>query len=251
MSTLKEQFEEFIHLPYDEYWTKKKSKSNTVDERTIMSLIDICTDTDDIAAVKMSFDRIEGMLETPIHVKVPKFYIRYINAKSVEQSDQKAIEPAQNTKQKQDDDYDPATAKLRETLQKMRDMPEQIIPAILRVKKAVQADKDVKLTGKQRMPQVKHVMVANLLRNVRKGRYRAIELVFEQIEGKLTRTITLLGGEDVYIDDYSRLMAPAGAVKDKDGHYIAEDNTMTTNWIRGFAKSQKGLEILAQGLEDE
>lgn len=250
MSSLKEQFTELIHLPYDEYYVLKKAKNNTVDTRTIMSLIDICTDTDDIAAVKLSFDRIEGMLETPIHVKVPKFYIRYMNAKSVEQSDQKAIEPAQDTKQKQDDAYDPATAKLRETLQKMREMPEQIIPAILRVKKAIQADKEVKLSGKQRMPQVKHVMVANLLRNVRKGRFRAIELVFDQIDGKLTRTITLLGGEDVYIDDYSLLTAPAGAIKDDNGYYIAENKPMSAAWLRGFARSAKGLEILADGLED-
>lgn len=251
MSDLKSQFEGFIHLPYDEYWAKKKAKDNTVDDRTVMSLIDICTDTDDIAAAKLSFDRIEGLLETPVHVKVPKFYVRYLNAKEVEQSDQKAIEPSKTTETKQEDGYDPATAKLRETLKKMRTMPEQVVPVILRVKKAVQEGKVVNLKGDQKMPQVKHVIVANLLRNVRKGRFRAIELVFDQIDGKLTKTITLLGGEDVYIDDYNTLKAPAGAIKDENGYYIAENKQMTTAWLRGFSQSSKGLEILAQGLEDE
>lgn len=250
MSQLATQFEEFIHLPYDEYYKQKKTKSNTVDERTIMSLIDICTDTDDIAAAKMSFDRIEGLLETPVHIKVPKFYMRYVNAKAIEQSETKAIEAAETVKVEQDDNYDPATAKLRETLQKMRDMPEQIIPAILRVKKAVQAGKDVNLTGNQKMPQVKHVIIANLLRNVRKGRYRAIELVFDQLDGKLVRTITLLGGEDVYVDDYNTLVAPAQSVLDDSGVYICENHTMTTAWIRGFAQSQKGLSTLADRLDD-
>lgn len=82
------------------------------------------------------------------------------------------------------------------------------------------------------MPQVKHVIVANLLRNVRKGRYRAIELVFDQIDGRLTRTITLLGGEDVYVDDYTLLTAPAGAIKDAEGYYIAENKVMTAAWLR-------------------
>lgn len=251
MITLKDQFEEFIHLPYDEYWVKKKSKSNTVDERTLMSLIDICTDTDDIAAAKMSFDRIEGLLETPIHIKIPKFYVRYLKAIDVEHSEQKALGAPETVAPVQDDNYDPATAKLRETLSRMRTMPEQIIPAILRVKKAIQAGKDVNLKPPQKMPQVKHVIVANLLRNVRKGRYRAIELVFEQIDGKLVRTITLLGGEDVYVDDYNTLTAPANAILGDDGKYFAEDKALTTQWIRGFSKSEKGLEMLADSLEDE
>jgi hypothetical protein len=251
MGSLKEQFEEFLHYPYDEYWKQKKSRNNTVDERTIMSLIDLCTDTDDIPATKMSFDRIEGMLETPIHVKVPKFYVRYINAKDVEHSEQKALEAPESSKAVEGEQYDPATAKLRETMQRMREMPEQIIPAILRVKKAVQEGKDVKLTGKQKMPQVKHVIVANLLKNARRGRFSAINLIFDQLDGRLTRTITLLGGEDVYVDDYSLLTAPAGAIKDDNGYYIAENKTMTTAWLKGFANSSKGLEMLVEGLDDE
>lgn len=250
MSDLKTIFEEFIHLPYDEFWERHEAKDNSVDNRTLISLIDMCTDTDEVSAAKLSFDRLDGLLETPVHVKVPKFYIRYVNAKDVEQSDQKTLQAGAEAK-KPESTYDPATAKLRETLREIRSMPEQVIPAILRVKKAIQAGKTVKLAPKQMMPQVKHVIVANLLRNVRKGRLRAIELVFDQIDGKLTRTITLLGGEDVYVDDYTSLTAPAGAVLDADGHYVAEDTKMTSAWLRGFAQSQKGLDILAEGLRDE
>lgn len=251
MAELKTQFEQFIHLNYDDYYRQKKTRSNTVDERTLMSLIDICTDTDDIAAAKMSFDRIEGLLETPIHIKIPKFYVRYLKAIDVEHSEQKALGAPETVAPVQDDNYDPATAKLRETLSRMRTMPEQIIPAILRVKKAIQAGKDVNLKPPQKMPQVKHVIVANLLRNVRKGRYRAIELVFDQLDGKLVKTITLLGGEDVYIDDYTTLTAPAHAILGDDGVYFAEDKQMTTQWLRGFSQSQKGLEMLADRIEDE
>ena len=61
----------------------------------------------------------------------------------------------------------------------------------------------------------------------------------------------MLGGEDVYVDDYSTLVAPAHATKDEAGCYIAENKAMTNIWLRGFAQSQKGLEILAEGLDDE
>ena len=98
---------------------------------------------------------------------------------------------------------------------------------------------------------VKSVIVANLLRNVQKGKFKAIELVFDQIDGKLPKAIQLMGGEDIYIDDPLNLeVAPANAILGDDGVYFAEDKRMTNMWIRGFANSQKGLEILAEGLDD-
>lgn len=248
MKNLSEQFEELIHLPYDEYWELHQSKDNTVDERTLFSLIDTCTDTDEISAAKLSFDRLDGIQAVPIKINVPKFYIRYLAAKDVEKVDTKEIESEKSAEV--DMDYDPATAKLRETLQKMRGLPEKVIPLILSIRKAVQSGKPVTIK-EGKMPQVKHVMVANLLRNARKQRFRAIELLFDQIDGKLTRTITLIGGQDVYIDDYNTLIAPAGATKDENGYYIAENKAMTTIWLRGFANSQKGLESLAAGLDDD
>lgn len=252
MSNLKEQFEEYIHMPYDEYWKKRRQKNNTVDDRIIMSLIDICTDSDEISAAKMSFDRIEGMLDTPITFKIPKFYVRYPNANRVEGSKTKAIgSPKEEEEPVDKSDYDAATAKLRETLQKMRTMPDGIVPAILKVKSMVQKDKTVNIKPPAQIPQVKHVMVANLLRNVRKGRFKAIELVFEQIDGKLTRTIDLMSGhKDVIVDDINALTAPAGSVL-IDGVWHYEDKAMAAPFIRGFAKSQKGMELILEELDDE
>lgn len=251
MDSLKKQFEEYIHMPYDEYWELKQSKNNTVDDRILMSLINICTDTDDISAAKMSFDRLDGMLETPVVFKIPKFYVRYPNAKGIEDSGQKQIGTPETSKSVRSDDYDPATAKLRETLKKMRSMPEGIIPAILGVKKIIQEGKTVELKPPQNMPQVKHVMVANLLRNVRKKRFKAIELVFDQIDGKLTRTIDLMGGhKDVIIDDINTLTAPAGSVQ-IDGVWHYEDKSIATPFIRGFAKSNKGMELILEELDHE
>lgn len=245
MSSLKNRFEELIHMNWSDFVFLEHDKSASVDDGVLCSLIRICADTDDIAAAKLAFDRVDGLLETPLEIKVPKFYTRFVNAKEIEPGAKQITAPEDASKEKAST-YDPATAKLRETLREMRAMPQDVIRVVRGYKKRIDEGKESKHD-----PMVKSVIVANLLRNVQKGRYRAIELVFDQIDGKLTRTITLLGGDDVYVDDYSVLIAPANATKDESGCYIAENTVMTAAWLRGFANSQKGLEILAQGLDDE
>lgn len=231
-------------MDWGEFIELEKDKGSSVDDTVLCSLVRACADTDDIAAIKLAFDRVDGLLETPVEIKVPKFYIRYLKAKET-QSNPKQIKASDNTEEENKSKYDPATAKLRETLQEVRSMPRDVIRLVLLYKKRIESGKTV-----EHAPKVKSVIVANLLKNVTKKRYRAAELVFDQIDGKLTRTISLLGGEDVYVDDYNTLIAPANALIDKNGIYYAENKLMTTAWLRGFAQSQKGLEILAEGLDD-
>lgn len=245
MASLKTRFEEIIHLEWGEFIALEQDKSASVDDVVLCSLIRACADTDDIAAIKLAFDRVDGLLETLIEIKVPKFYTRYLKAKEIEPG-QKQIEAPGDAKKDEPGKYDPATAKLRETLKEMRSLPRDVIRIVLLYKKRL--DKGVAV---ETQPKVKAVIVANLLRHVTKGRFRAIELVFDQIDGKLPKAINLLGGADVYVDDYTALVAPAHATKDENGYYIAENQLMTTAWLRGFANSQKGLEILAEGLENE
>ncbi len=244
MSTLKTRFEEIIHMTWSDFVFLEHDRSASVDDGVLCSLVRICTDTDDIAAAKLAFDRIDGLLETPIQIKVPKFYTRYIKATEIE-AGQKALAAPEDVAKEEKTSYDPATAKLRETLREMRGMPKDVIRIIRLYKKHIDEGKTEKHD-----PMVKSVIVANLLRNVSRGRFRAIELVFDQIDGKLTRTITLLGGEDVYIDDYIETIAPVHATLDEKGVYVAENKLMTAAWIRGFANSQKGLEILAERLDE-
>lgn len=244
MGSLKERFEEILHLDWGDFCKLEKNPSSNVDDVVLCSLIRTCADTDDIAAIKMAFDRADGLLETPIEIKVPKFFVRYVNAKDVE-AGTKQIEAPEQLENDNSSKYDPASAKLRETLREMRGMPRDVIRVVRLYKRRV--EKGVKV---DHQPMVKSVIVANLLKNVQRGRFRAVELVFDQIDGKLTRTINLLGGDDVYVDDYNTLTAPVGSILGDDGVYYAENKIMTNIWLRGFAQSAKGLEILAEGLDD-
>lgn len=245
MASLKTRFEEIIHLTWGEFIALEQEKSASVDDVVLCSLIRACADTDDIAAIKLAFDRIDGLLETLIEIKVPKFYIRYVNAKEIEPG-AKELSAGDDKAKDEPTSYDPATAKLRETLKEMRGMPRDVIRVVRLYKSRI--EKGVKV---ETQPKVKAVIVANLLKHVTKGRFRAIELVFDQIDGKLPKAIQLLGGDDVYVDDYTELVAPAHSQLDEKGVYYAENKLMTTAWLRGFANSQKGLEILAEGLDDD
>lgn len=243
MITLKNRFEEIIHLTWSEFVELEKSPNIGVDDNILCSLVRICADTDDMAAIKLAFDRIDGTLTIPIAIKVPKFYTRYVKATDIEPSP-KEIESKEDTKEAKSN-YDPLTAKLRATLAEMRKLPYEVVKIVMACKKAIDGGKKP-----PNDPMVKSVIVANLLKHVKKGRFRAVELVFDQIDGKLAKTVELLGGKDVVVDDITTLTAPAGAFKDEDGYYVAENEKITAQWLRGFAQSAKGLEILAEGLED-
>lgn len=245
MATLKSRFEELIHMTWGEFVKLEQDKTATVDDSVLCSLIRTCADTDDISAVKLAFDRIDGLQDTLIEIKVPKFYTRYPNAKEIEPGTA-AIEAPESTDNKPKSNYDPATAKLRATLKEMRGMPQDVIRAVRLYKKRID-----KGTPVDHDPMVKSVIVAQLLKNVQKGRFKAVELVFDQIDGKLPKAIQLLGGDDVYVDDVTVLTAPADSLLGEDGVYYGENKVMTAQWLRGFASSQKGLEILAEGLDDD
>lgn len=242
-------------MEWDEFCHLEKDPNATVDDVVLCQLIRTCADTDEISAIKLAFDRIDGLQATLIEVKVPKFYHRYPRAKSKEDApaDQKQLEGGDKVATPEPSSYDPATASLRETLKEMRGMPRDVIRVVRlykqRIEKAIASDTGIH--PDQKRPMVKSVIVANLLKNVQKGKFKAVELVFDQIDGKLPKAIQLLGGEDVVVDDTTVLVAPAHAELGEDGVWRAENKEMTTIWLRGFANSQKGLEMIAEGLDDE
>jgi hypothetical protein len=66
------------------------------------------------------------------------------------------------------------------------------------------------------------------------GNTNAIEEIFLQIEGQLEKVIKVLGGHDVYVDDYATLDAPMNA-KLIDGVWVAENEAVTNMWIARLA----------------
>lgn len=217
----------------------------------LASIVEACNDGD-MNTIKLAFDRIDGLQETPVKFNLPKFYVRYKNATGKaeigpgEVDDQPVAESSElitpEDAQKEID-----AMGLRKVLEVMRTMPKKL-PYAIKIE-AEEIEKKYKtgvnVAGMGQL--VKTVMVAGLLRMAQNGNSRAIGMVFDQIEGKLMRVITLLNGEDIYVDNVIDTVAPAHAIKDKDGVWVADDKRMEMIWIAGFAKQNKGME----GLLDE
>ena len=221
---------EFVKIEHDE--------NATSDDAMICGLIRACADGD-MRSIKTAFARSDGEVEIPVHIKTPKFYVRYINAKEVEKGTEEIGVGKEKVEQEKKEEYDIATAKLRETLNEMRKAPKKLVEVVLGMRTRVDDDfkKGVALPKEESVPMVKSVISANLLHLAGYGNSAAVTEVFNQIDGKLAKTITLLGGEDVYVDDHMTEIAPAGSTKDESGYYVFENKAMTTLWLRGFSKS--------------
>lgn len=245
-----DRFAEMLHMVWSEFLEIEHDENASSDDAMVCGLIRACADGD-MRSIKTAFARSDGEVEIPVQINTPKFYVRYLAAKEIEQS-QNQLDTG-NKKQIKDEEkkYDLATAKLRETLNEMRKAPKKIVGVILSMRTRV--DNDFKqgspMPARESIPMVKSVIAANLLHLAGYGNSAAVTEVFNQIDGKLAKTITLLGGEDVYIDNYDIEIAPSHAIKDENGYYVAENMMMTNVWLKGLAKITPEL-VLEDNNED-
>lgn len=244
---MEEQFREIINMYYGDYLIKRDSGTSS-DWDLLASVVEVCNDGD-MNGIKLAFDRIEGIQATPLKFDIPKFYVRYQNATSKaelapgEESGPKGI-TSNKLITAEDAQKEIDAMGLRKVLDIMRKLDKKLPYGIkLEAEKLETEHKNgVNVAGRGQL--VKTVMVAGLLRMAQNGNSRAIGMVFEQIDGKLMRTIKLLNGEDVYIDNVIDTVAPAHAIKDENGIWVADDKKMELIWLTGFAKQNKGLEGL-------
>ena len=248
---MEDQFRKIINMHYGDYLIKRDTDTSS-DWDLLASIVEVCNDGD-MNGIKLAFDRIDGLQATPLKFEVPKFYIRYTNATSKlelgpgTENEQQTI-TSSKLMTAEDAQKEIETMGLRKVLGVMRTMPKTLPYAIkLEAEDLEKKHKTgVNVAGMGQL--VKTVMVAGLLRMAQNGNSRAIGMVFDQIDGKLMRVITLLNGEDVYVDNVIDTVAPAHAIKDENGVWVADDKRMEMAWIAGFAKQNKGLEGL---LDDE
>lgn len=248
---MEDQFRKIINLHYGDYLIKRDTDTSS-DWDLLASIVEVCNDGD-MNGIKLAFDRIDGLQATPLKFDVPKFYVRYQNATSKAELGP-GIENEQQTIKSsklmtaEDAQKEIETMGLRKVLGVMRKMPKTLPYAIKLEAEALEKKhkSGVNVSGMGQL--VKTVMVAGLLRMAQNGNSRAIGMVFDQIDGKLMRIIVLLNGEDVYVDNVIDTVAPAHAIKDENGVWVADDRKMEMIWIAGFAKQNKGLEGL---LDDE
>lgn len=238
---------EVIHWQWDEFCRAEKDHKFSGLEAVVLALVRTCSEGK-LGAIKLSIDRVDGKIETPIKIEYPKVWFVFPEAESVALPAPDAPPPQleSGTQLPSVLDESPsdipeeepvalATMSLRETLHKMADAPRKTVPAILKAKKMIEEAVEADPTSEfEQSPLVKSVIAANLLHiAIDKNNFDAITEIFDQIDGKLVETIRFLG-DDIFIPQYA-LQAPAGAVKNKEGIYMLEAKEIAEQWKKKFS----------------
>lgn len=248
---------EVCNMQWDEFVRAENDESYTSNQAIIFGLIRACT-MQKMPAIVMSLNRLDGKLKTPVEIEYPKIFYIYPNAKvaagdtvqavgaqqfakvtddpktvneveliSVAESSMEVLPPPEPEAEPEDPNDLPSMS-LRETVDKMsdypRDLPRQIIENALVVEQALNSQSRIP----DENPRVKSVVAAHLLTMAANRNLVAINEVFDQIDGKLTETIQVLG-EDIYITNYSSI-APEGAVLNDKGIFVLQAMTAQNMW---------------------
>jgi hypothetical protein len=236
MSSLTKLLDFMLVMDYKEFKLMADDPGINADAKTVAALLNRCCFARSTRAIHLAFERLEGEQPTPIRFETPKFYTRYHNAAPPNQIAAFSSSLVVPTPSEEDDDpviTSEIAGSLRVTLDALRRLPKSDVDAILTYRKAV----DKKLPKTDLVVQrasVRKVIAANLLVISHSGNTNAIEEVFLQIEGQLEKVIKVLGGHDVYVDDYATLEAPMNAQL-VDGLWVAENEAVTNMWVARLA----------------
>lgn len=242
---------EVSNWEWDEFVKAEHDNSYTSNEAMIFALIRSCA-MQKLDAIKISINRLDGKLKTPLKIEMPKVFYLYPNAseskpQAVQVTDDpqtvnevKAIVAGELVPKKEapepeiTDEEDLPSMTFRETLSKMADYPRELPEQIIAFQEL--AEQYARGSGDKpdEIPKVKSVVAAHLLILAQKRNIDALSEVFDQIDGKLAETLQILG-DDLYIVNYS-LTAPEGAYLNKDGVLQLEADKVQDMWAQKLAQ---------------
>lgn len=236
---------EVSNWQWDEFVIAESDKAYTSNQAMIFALIRSCT-MQKMDAIKMSLNRLDGKLKTPIKIETPKIFYLFPNATLPEAevveheklpegekvSHEKAVpitgEVLPPEAEPTMDDNDLPSLSLRQTLTKMADYPRELPEAIIAQAEVVHQAVQGKTPMPKEIPRVKSVVAAHLLILAQARNIDALGEVFDQIDGKLAETIQILG-DDLYITSYVA-NAPPGAYLNEDGVIEIEATVAQNMW---------------------
>lgn len=236
---------EVSNWQWDQFWYAERDNTYSSNEAMIFALIRSCA-MQKMDAIKLSLNRLDGKLKTPIRIEYPKIYFLYPNAKAIEGRDDSLKlegevfeaevieEPSTELATTEDDATTLPSLSLRQTLTKMSDYPRQLPEAIVQL---AQQTEEALREGRplpDEIPLVKSVVAAHLLLLAQRRDVGALTEVFDQIDGKLAETLQILG-EDIFITSYLS-EAPAGARLNKDGVLQLEATQAQDLWANKLGR---------------
>lgn len=242
---------EVSNWQWDQFIEAERNKQYTSNQSIIFALVRACA-MQQLQAIKIAVNRLDGKLKTPIKVEYPKIYYLFPNAKISPGQDQgeelyldnsteitnevreivPAVEPEPEVIER-----DLPSMGFRETLTMMSDYPRELPEAIIDL--ALKTEQWKRGHGPQpdEIPMVKSVVAAHLLTMAQQRNLDAITEVFDQIDGKLVETFHILG-EDMFITSYATV-APEGAELNKDGVLQMEATIVQDMWATKLGRENK------------
>lgn len=243
---------EVSNWSWEEFFKAENDLTYTSNEAIIFSLIRSCA-MQKMEAIRMSLNRLDGKLKTPIILETPKIFYLFPNAsetvavavgidRAEKGGDKTAVTMVDTTKEPMEiiaadivepealegEENDLPSLSLRETLTKMSDYPRELPEQLIAQARAVEGAVNGLNEMPSPIPKVKSVVAAHLLVMAASRNLAALTEVFDQIDGKLAETIQLVG-EDIYITNYSNI-APEGAKPNANGVLQIEAEAAQLIW---------------------
>lgn len=234
---------------WEEFVNAERNEQYTSNEAIVFSLIRSCA-MRDMTAIKLSLNRVDGKLKTPIKIEYPKVFYLFPNAKLPGDIQQvpfrepdgqpstillregtdivHKIEPDVEVVEQEYTQQDLIDMGFRETIALMGEQPRQLPEAIIELSQ--QTERYIRGQGPKppESPRVKSVVAAHLHIMAQRRSLDAITEVFDQIDGKLVETLQIIG-DDLYITNYS-LEAPEGAYLNEKGVLQIEATKAQDMW---------------------
>lgn len=226
--------QETVELRWSEFVRLEKSDEFSALEGVIISLVRAAA-RGKLNAIQEALDRLDGKVAQGVELEMPKFYYIYPHATEVANevggpSQPPAASLTAPVVEKADDgaiEGEPLpTGSLRSVLERMINRPMSEVKHIIGTANHIDETGDVSKGD----PYVKSVIIANLLHIALSGKLSVLSTkeILDQIDGKVAEKIKLLG-QDMYIKRFDTV-APAGSIKNEDGVYQLEAETVTTFW---------------------
>lgn len=250
---LAEFLKEVSNWSWEEFARAEKDPEYTTNQAVVFALIRSCA-MQSLSAIKIALNRLDGKLKTPVEIEMPKVFYLYpvatghhaqphsdpasldplteAHADQVIEGEVLVVPPPKDDREDMDEPgpRDLPSMGFRETLREMSDFPRSLPVAITEL--ALQTEQWIREQAPkpQEIPRVKSVVAAHLLIMAQNRNIDALTEVFDQIDGKLTETIQIIG-EDIYITNYSEI-APPEAILNADGILQAEATQSQSIWAQ-------------------
>jgi hypothetical protein len=246
---------EVSNWEWDEFVKAEKDNSYTSNQAIVFGLIRSCA-MQKLDAIKMSINRLDGKLKTPLKIEYPKIYYLYPHASDKKPEIVKVTDDPQTVNEVKAivagevlpkkiappepevvDEEDLPSMTFRETLAKMADYPRELPEQIIAFQELAEQYARGHGDRPDEIPKVKSVVAAHLLTLAQNRNLDAVGEVFDQIDGKLAETLQIIG-EDIYITSYAT-SAPEGAELNKDGILQIEAEKAQDLWAQKLSQKVK------------